>query len=226
MLEVTILSLMVGSLGLQAIAASRWLRWQQMSLAWQHEEEEELLTPYESKSTDMSNALRAESASRQNGETRRTSNEKFTGWEFKIVRAHRDLFRDSMTFRRLCEEEAHAGWVLLEKLDDRRVRFKRSLALRDIIKPEALSIDPYRTHYGSSSSQSTWLLGIAIVTATILPAFLGYALVVTTLNNSRDRQPAAAPSTSPQFLQPTQPAITPSPASPTPEPTSPTVPAN
>jgi len=35
-------------------------------------------------------------------------------WEFKIVRANRNVFRDSVVLQQLCEEEAEAGWILLE----------------------------------------------------------------------------------------------------------------
>jgi len=37
------------------------------------------------------------------------------------------MFRDPVVLRQLCEEEAEAGWILLEKLDDHRVRFKRPM---------------------------------------------------------------------------------------------------
>ena len=46
-------------------------------------------------------------------------------WEFKIVRSESAAFRKSEALNKLVEEEAQAGWVMLEKLDDRRVRFKR-----------------------------------------------------------------------------------------------------
>ncbi len=110
------------------------------------------------------------------------------GWEFKIVRANRDLFRDPRVFQQLCTEEAEAGWILLEKLDDRRVRFKRPIAMRQVINPEFLSFDPYRTHYGPGTSLLTWVGAIAALLAMILPAYLGYALVSMTVN-----RPQSAP---------------------------------
>jgi len=39
-------------------------------------------------------------------------------------------------------EEAEAGWILLEKLDDHRVQFKRPMALRYTDTPEFLVNDP------------------------------------------------------------------------------------
>lgn len=102
---------------------------------------------------------------------------RLVGWEFKIVRAKRDLFYKPDVFQRLCEEEAEAGWILLEKLDDRRVRFKRPIALREIVKPEFLNYDPYRCFYGSSWQPNFWLSAIAFAFAVIVPAYLGYTFV-------------------------------------------------
>ncbi|UBF29194.1 hypothetical protein K9N68_15955 [Kovacikia minuta CCNUW1] len=155
MLEIKLLSLFVGSLGIQAMAASGWLRWQQAVLERQREEEEVVLTPYESKET-----YSLVDSSPSNGSPTAPKDLRLTGWEFKIVRANQDVFRNPAVFRQLCDEEAQAGWILLEKLDDRRVRFKRPLALRDIIQPEFLPHDPYRTHYGSASNWTTILAAI------------------------------------------------------------------
>ncbi|MBN1964462.1 MAG: hypothetical protein JW910_07435 [Anaerolineae bacterium] len=71
-------------------------------------------------------------------------------WEFKIVRSATGAFSSRRTFERLVTEESEAGWELLEKLDDKRVRFKRhtSARLKDYLLPE--EVDPYRTAYGMS----------------------------------------------------------------------------
>lgn len=201
MLEITILSLFVGSLGFQATAFGGWMRWYQSAVAQEEEEEEEILTRYESKAN-----AEAEAPPQTNGSAQGLSREmRLAGWEFKIVRANRDLFRDPAVFGRLCDEEGEAGWILLEKLDDRRVRFKRPVALRDLIKPERLKFDPYRSYYGPSSKPLMWLGAIAALTAIILPAYLGYALVATTLSNSRmnspliqEQQPSGSPEAAPQ----------------------------
>lgn len=181
MVEIKLFSLLVGSLGLQAMVASGWLRWQQVVLERQYEAEEETLTPYESKDT------LASSEAQSNGYGSLPKDPRLTGWEFKIVRANQDLFRDPKVFKRLCDEEAQAGWILLEKLDDRRARFKRPIALRDIIKPEFLPHDPYRTHFGPTSDWSRILVAIAIFIALLLPAYLGFALVSATLSTTRPR---------------------------------------
>lgn len=134
-------------------------------------------------------------------------------WEFKIVRADRDLFHDPVVFRRLCEEEAQAGWVLLEKLDDRRVRFKRAIVLRDRLRLEHLEFDPYRTSYGRPTPLHRNLLWVGLVLgATLLPAYLGYALVQTVLGPESPPAPAPTPQpvpTPPVNATPTPPLVQP-----------------
>ena len=193
MLEISLWSLLVGSLGMEAVAAGAWLRWRQFILLAE-QEEEEIVTRYESKEDIVPvnpDQLIVEHPY-PNGTAKKTPRDsRLNGWEFKIVRASQDLFRDPTIFQRLCEEEAQAGWILLEKLDDRRVRFKRPIALRELINPEMLSFDPYRSHYGPTSNLITWLSAIAALMAIILPAYLGYALVSSTMSKSPHHQPNA-----------------------------------
>jgi hypothetical protein len=75
------------------------------------------------------------------------------GWEFKIVRANSRKFKSAETIRILCEEEAPAGWEMVEKFDDSRIRFKRrtNMRARDQYLP-AGSVDPYRTLVGTSET--------------------------------------------------------------------------
>lgn len=155
-----------GSLGLQALVTAgltygELRKHQQL----QHQEEEERLTPY-----DPSENL--ESNGKVNPEHFHTQE-----WEYKIVRANTDLFRDGETLQQLCEEEAQAGWIMLEKLDDRRIRFKRLMSLRETLKLETLNFDPYRCQYGSNWTPLTGLGAIAFIISLILPAYLGYTLV-------------------------------------------------
>jgi hypothetical protein len=96
-------------------------------------------------------------------------------WEFKIVRSESRAFRRPDVLKALIEEEAQAGWVLLEKLDDGRVRFKRPKRARqrDIYLPEG--VDPYRTQYGRRSSQAmivSVMLGLLLTTGLGFAAFL------------------------------------------------------
>ncbi len=112
-----------------------------------------------------------------------------TEWEYKIVRAYSDLFRNPNNLSQLCEEEAQAGWILLEKLDDRRVRFKRSVARREQIDVTQLAFDPYRCYYGSSNQWLNFIGAIAAVTALVLPDYLGYTLVSQTLQEAPKNKP-------------------------------------
>jgi len=184
MLELTLLTLFVGSLGVQATALGGWMRWYQ-SVVEKEEQEEEVLTRYESKINTEMEVLGQSNLVSPQGVSQGIPRElRLTGWEFKIVRASRDIFRDPVVLQRLCEEEGEAGWILLEKLDDRRVRFKRPVALRDLIKPERLAIDPYRTQYGPSNKPLVLLGMLAALGAILVPAYLAFSLVSNTLHNS------------------------------------------
>lgn len=68
------------------------------------------------------------------------------GYEFKIIRTNTRKFKDPEFVRKICAEEAQAGWEMIEKFDDYRIRFKRSVKNRS--RDPHLNIDPYRTHIG------------------------------------------------------------------------------
>jgi len=99
-------------------------------------------------------------------------------WEFKIVRSNTSAFRKPEVLEKLGEEEAQAGWVMLEKLDDSRIRFKRprSARAKDAYLPAG--VDPYRTQYGSLSARYTAVLmfGLALLLA------LGFGLMLYYIN--------------------------------------------
>ncbi len=192
MLEIVVYSLFANSLVQTAILGS-WMHWQQSVEANQNEEED-ILTQYESKE----NTLVVQQA---NGSSEQQKDPRLMGWEFKIVRANRNLFRDPAVLQSLCDEEAEAGWIMLEKFDDCRVRFKRPIALREVIKAEFLNYDPYRCYYGSSWQPLNWFGAIAAMIALILPAYLGYTLVSQTLASSSQTQ---IPATFPRLDQPSR----------------------
>lgn len=190
MLEILILSTFVGTLGIEAVMASGWIRRQQVLAKELHREEDDILSLYDSKE----NYYMPVDSEPSNGIVQQVSKDpRLTGWEYKIVRASSDLFRNPAIFQNLCEEESQAGWILLEKLDDRRVRFKRPLGMREVIQTEQLSFDPYRSHYGPATSWMTWAGGFVAVVALVLPAYLGFALVSNTLANTRSSSPASPP---------------------------------
>jgi len=188
MVEILIWSLMVGSLGLEAALAGVFVSHEELVTGQKSEEEEEVLTRYESQEENVS----ARDKAPLNGNPKPDSNDSnLMVWEYKIVRASRDLFRNPAVFHRLCREEAEVGWILLEKLDDRRVRFQRAIALRETQRSNLPPFDPYRTHYGPMSNAMTWAGAIVFLSAIFLPAVLGYALVSTTLIRSRSNWPPA-----------------------------------
>ena len=88
------------------------------------------------------------------------------GWEFKIVRSSTGAFSNPVTLQDLIEEEAQAGWIMLEKFDDSRVRFKRPVSARSKDATLPGDIDPYRTTYGVSEG-SLALIIIGVVLAAI-----------------------------------------------------------
>lgn len=172
MSELALLSLLTGSLGLQSVVAGLWLRSQQLQDQALLQDEEEQLTPYDSKETI--DPMDEKAISKE----RKSSDPRLVGWEFKILRSAQDSFRDPSALKQVLEEESMAGWILLEKLDDRRLRFKRPIAMREVIRGELLPIDPYRTTYGQNSP---WTKKIAIATIAVLvlllPSYLGFILI-------------------------------------------------
>lgn len=183
MIEVLIWSLLVGSLGIEGAIAGGWLYWQQRVTKQHDREEEEFLTHYNADKEVWD--AESQPANGNNGAAFPNGNDpRLAGWEYKIVRASLDLFRDPKILKQLRDEEAEAGWILLEKLDDRRIRFKRPIAMENLLDIDYLKIDPYRSHYGPTSSRLSWIAAIVALTALALPAYLGYTLVRMTLDRS------------------------------------------
>jgi len=112
------------------------------------DEEEEKLTPY-------------------------TKEDLTEGWEFKIVRSNTAI--KSERFSQLCEEESQNGWELVEKFDNNRIRFKRSIANR--ANDHLASTDPYRTRIGMSEGAL-----VGVVLGVVLALCVIFFLVVTALN--------------------------------------------
>ncbi|MGB3533355.1 MAG: hypothetical protein WBA13_07545 [Microcoleaceae cyanobacterium] len=168
MFELMILSFLLGTLGLEVMLFGRLMKIYQTNIERRLCEEEEVLNPDEPTQTAFDNT--SIQSHRQNE------------WEYKIVRANRDLFRNPAVFQRLCKEEASVGWILLEKLDNRRVRFKRSISIREQPSSQLPVFDPYRCDYGSASNWTFWLAAIACTSAMILPAYLAYTFVFRQLN--------------------------------------------
>ena len=69
-------------------------------------------------------------------------------WEFKILRSATGAFKDPAVMQRYLAEEAQAGWTLVEKFDNIRIRLKRPAAARQ--QDAQCTFDPYRTRVGIS----------------------------------------------------------------------------
>jgi hypothetical protein len=89
-------------------------------------------------------------------------------WEFKILRSATGKFRDPMWLHAILAEETRAGWSMVEKFDDTRVRLKRPSSARK--NDAALGFDPYRIWVGVSPARFTVILLLCI--------FAGAGLIV------------------------------------------------
>jgi len=105
--------------------------------------------------------------------TRYTNSEVEGGWEFKILRSNTGAFGKPVVLRRVCDEEARAGWTLVEKFDNERLRFKRPVSAR--AGDSALPFDAYRSQYG---------IGTGAFVALILGAMFAAIFVVVALVNA------------------------------------------
>ncbi len=83
------------------------------------------------------------------------------GWEFKILRSATGQFGKPDSLRRALDEEARAGWEMVEKFDNERVRLKRPATARG--GDGALGFDPYRTEYGLSGTALAFIVVVSIV---------------------------------------------------------------
>ncbi|PYS47431.1 MAG: hypothetical protein DMF68_15965 [Acidobacteria bacterium] len=87
-------------------------------------------------------------------------------WEFKILQSSALAFRKPDVLQKVREEEAQAGWVLLEKIDDGHLRFKRPASARS--NDHNLSFDAYRTNYGASMAIRLLIFWLSLIVGAIL----------------------------------------------------------
>ena len=88
-------------------------------------------------------------------------------WEFKIMRSATGKFRDPSFLRVTLEEEARAGWTLLEKFDNTRIRVKRPASAR--ANDRGRPIDPYRINVGPGVGSVVLLtLGLCFLLAAVI----------------------------------------------------------
>jgi hypothetical protein len=89
-------------------------------------------------------------------------------WEFKILRSATNKFRDPLWMHAVLQEEGRAGWTLVEKFDDSRIRLKRPAGAHS--STATLGFDPYRIWVGMSPGRlALWIVvgTIVLVAATI-----------------------------------------------------------
>jgi hypothetical protein len=116
----------------------------------------------------MSTAAAAAAAARRRREeeeeehmTTYTPRDLAENWEFKILRSNTGAFKDPAVMQRYLEEEARAGWTLVEKFDNSRIRLKRPAAARQ--QDAQCTFDPYRTRVGISQVGLGLLIAVSIL---------------------------------------------------------------
>jgi hypothetical protein len=82
-------------------------------------------------------------------------------WEFKILRSSLGRFRNGRYLAEVLQSEARAGWTLVEKFDNNRIRLKRPARARDL--DGKLDFDPYRTQVGPSQEKIALVIALAIM---------------------------------------------------------------
>ena len=88
--------------------------------------------------------------------------------EYKFIRSATGAFKDPAKFRAALDEEARAGWELVEKLDNSRARLRRSTECRQ--RDAELGQDPYRTQVGMSE--------VALAMSIVVPILVCLALLL------------------------------------------------
>ena len=89
------------------------------------------------------------------------------GWEFKILRSATGGFGNPAKLQAVLDEEQRAGWTLVEKFDNGRIRLKRSARART--GDSALDFDPMRTWVGMKPGVlAVLIVGAALTSSGII----------------------------------------------------------
>jgi len=91
--------------------------------------------------------------------------------EYKIIQSTTPHFANPQNLARVLGEEAQAGWALIEKFDNFKIRLQRDIKHRS--DDHNRSVDPYRCQVGPSNLLS---YGIA-ATLTILAVYVIFVVV-------------------------------------------------
>lgn len=90
-------------------------------------------------------------------------------WEFKVVQSPRGTFRDPRHLRLLLDQEAIAGWQMVEMVDDAHIRFKRPIHWRVQDSYLPATVDPYRTVYSLPvERQIEQMVFLSVVVAVVI----------------------------------------------------------
>lgn len=92
--------------------------------------------------------------------------------EYKVIQAQTPLFSDTAKMHEVLKQEARAGWQLLEKEDNYRIKLQRNISHRD--NDKNLDFDAYRSTVGVSSMVTYG--ATAVVTIAIVSVILYLAL--------------------------------------------------
>jgi hypothetical protein len=117
-------------------------------------------------------AAAAEKARKEEEEMTTYKREDLTeGWEFKILRSMRSTFKKPERLQAVLADESRAGWTLVEKFDDSRIRLKRPASAKEA--DGQLDFDAYRTWVGISQGRYVLIiillsLGIPLVVALVI----------------------------------------------------------
>ncbi len=96
-------------------------------------------------------------------------------WQFKILRSASGVFKKPEQLQEVLEEEARAGWLLVEKFDDHRIRLKRHAEASK--NDRHAGFDPWRSSIGASQGQREARIGILITALVLGVAALVFAVV-------------------------------------------------
>ncbi|MDC0598556.1 hypothetical protein OAP18_01740 [Gammaproteobacteria bacterium] len=88
--------------------------------------------------------------------------------EYKIITSNTPAFRNKAKMQQILGEEAQAGWDLVEKLDNYKLRVMRDTSAR--ANDANCSIDPYRTDVGMNNA--LYLSIAAVVTVVVIYAII------------------------------------------------------
>ena len=92
--------------------------------------------------------------------------------EYKTIQAQTPLFADSKKMRAVLDEEAKAGWQLLWKEDNYKMKLQRDVSHRE--NDKNLDFDAYRSSVGVSSVVT--YAGTALLTLGIVSVILYFAI--------------------------------------------------